>query len=318
MALFLTEDDVSGLLTMDIALEAVEEGFRQQAKGGATNSPRTRIGLPGGAFNFMSAAAPGLGFMGLKTYGIVGGGQTRFYLQLYSTENGQLAAIIEASRMGQIRTGAASGVATKYMARIDATTVGIIGAGYQARTQLEALCRVRRITTARVFSRTPERRQQFVEAMGPKLDTDVISVESAEACVSDADIVVTITGASSPVLSGQWLKPGTHVNAAGANHWMRREVDDETVRRAAVVVADDLEQARAECGDIIYPAERGVIHWQQVHNLWEIVVGAVPGRTNAEEITLFESQGLALEDIATGARVYQLAMERGVGVELPV
>lgn len=316
MTLFITENDVSKLLSMDIALEAVEDGLRHQAKGEATNSPRARIRLPNGTFNFMSAAEPTLGLMGVKTYGVIEHNEIHFYVQLYSTKTGKLMAIIEATRMGQIRTGAATGVATKYMARDNATKVGIIGSGYQAVTQLEAVCKVRNITEAMVFSRTPERRQQFVDAIKPKLGINITSVESAEACVNEADIVITITPASKPVLNGHWLKPGTHINAAGGNHWMRREVDDETVRRASVIVVDDLEQAKLECGDLIYPIENGIIRWQQTHNICDLVAGTIPGRTNDKEITLFESQGLALEDISTGALIYQKARDEGIGMEI--
>lgn len=318
MAIFLTEADVDQLLTMDIALEAIEEGFRHQAAGAADNSPRSRLRIEGGFFNFMAASAPGMGVMGQKAYAAVRGGLSHFYVQLYSSDDGELLAVFEASDMGKVRTGAASGVATKYMASPDARTVGIIGSGYQARTQLEAVCRVRDITSARVFSRKPERRQKFADQMSAGLGIDVTAVENAEECVTDADIVVTITTSVAPVLEGGWLNPGTHVNAAGANHWMRREIDDETVRRAGTIVADDVEQAKIECGDLMQPIERGLLRWDDVHDLHEIVSGAAPGRTDAEEITMFASQGMALEDIAVGERLYKLAKEQGVGTELPL
>ena len=316
MALFLTEDDVAGLLTMDMALEAVEEVFRLQAEGKATNSPRSRLRLPSGVFNLMSAAAPGLGVMGLKAYAVTRGNPTRFHVQLSSTETGELLAIMEASTLGQVRTGAASGVATKYMAREDASTVGIIGAGYQARSQLEAVCGVRDISAAKVYSRTSERRETFAAEMSERLGIAVSAVDSAASCVGDSDVVITITSSSRPVLNGEWLTPGTHINASGANHWMRTELDGEAVKRASVVVTDDVEQAKLECGDLIYPVERGIIRWEQVRNLSEVIAGRATGRNAADDITLFESQGLALEDIATGIRVYELAVERGVGQEL--
>jgi alanine dehydrogenase len=317
LALFLTEKDVSSLLTMDMALDVVEEAFRLQAEGKATNNPRSRMRLPGGAFHFMAAAAPGLGVMGLKAYAISQNAQPRFYVHLSSADTGELLAIIEASRLGQVRTGAASGVATRHMARKDASTVGIIGCGYQAHTQLEAVCRVREIRAARVFSRTPEHRERFASEMSVRLGIAVTAVDSAEVCVRGSEIVITVTSSSTPVLSGEWLSPGAHVNAVGANHWLRRELDDEAVRRANVVVADDIEQAKIECGDLIYPIERGILRWEQVHSLSDVVAGRAMGRANEGDITLFESQGLALEDIAVGIRVYRLARERGIGRELP-
>jgi ornithine cyclodeaminase/alanine dehydrogenase-like protein (mu-crystallin family) len=318
VALYLTEQDVEKLLTMDIALEAVEEAFRLQAEGKATNSPRSRLPLPEGAFNLMSAAAPGLGVMGGKAYAVAGNRPTRSHVQLYSIQDGSLLALIEAGRLGQLRTGASSGVATKYMAQPDAATVGVIGAGYQACAQLEAVCRVRNIRRVKVFSRTPDRRERFAAEMKPTLNVEVSAVTSAEDCVRGSDIVITISNSSRPILSGGWLAPGTHINAAGANHRMRRELDDEAVGRADVIVVDDVEQAKIECGDLIYPVERGIIRWEQVRNLCELIAGRVSGRLGANDVTLFESQGLALGDIAAGVRVYQLARQRGLGRELPL
>jgi alanine dehydrogenase len=318
MGLHLTEKDIGSILTMDMALEAVEEGFRMLAEGRATNSPRSRMPLPDGVFNFMTAASAGLGVMGLKAYAVTRGNPAKFYVQLSSTETGELLAFIEASGMGQVRTGAASGVATKYMTRQDASSVGIIGAGYQARTQLEAACRVREVRAARVFSRTPGRRERFASEMSGRLGIEVKAAESAEECVRDADIVITITSASQPVLMGEWLKPGTHVNAAGANSWLRRELDDEAIRRASIVVVDDVEQAKIECGDLLYPIERGIVRWEQVRSLSEVIAGRAPGRTSDGDITLFESQGIALEDIAVAVRVYHAARERSLGRKLGI
>jgi ornithine cyclodeaminase/alanine dehydrogenase len=317
LAIFLTEKDVNEILTMQMAIDATEDCFKALAAGKATNSPRSRLPLPGGVFNFMSAAAPGMGVLGLKAYAVTRGNPVKFYVQISSAETGELLSIMEASDMGQIRTGAASGVATKYMARQDASSVGIIGSGYQAQTQLEAVCAVRNIRTARVFSRTPERREKFASEMSDKLGIEVKAVEDAESCVKDADVVITITSASRPVLNGEWLTPGTHINAAGANHWMRRELDGEAIARSSIIVTDDVEQAKIECGDLIYPVEFGTIRWEQVRNLSDVVAGVLPGRTSDDDITLFESQGLALEDIATGIRIHEAAKERGIGIELP-
>ena len=317
MALLLTEEDVTDLLTMDAALDAVENAFRLQANGRATNSPRSRLKLPFGSFNLMTATSAGLGVMGLKAYGATQGNAARFYVQLSSTETGELLALIEASTLGRLRTGAASGVATRHMARQDASTLGVIGTGRQARTQIEAVCRVRDVGLIKVFSRNPERRESFAAETRQTLGVSASAVDSAEACVRDSDIVVAITNSFTPVLSGEWLSPGAHVNAAGANHWMRRELDDEAVSRSSVIVVDDVEQAKIECGDLIYPVERGLVRWERVQSLSELIAGRAPGRASEEEITLFESQGIALEDIAVGMRVYQLAKEKSAGKELP-
>jgi len=307
---------VKSLLTIDIALEAVEEGFRQIAQGSATNSPRTRTRLPNGALNIMSAAAPGLDIMGLKTYGVLNGNLVKFYVYLYNTATGNLMALIEASEMGRVRTGAASGVATKYLARKDASSIGILGAGFQAPTQLEAVCRVRNIKSAKVFNRTRAKGIKFASESSSKLGIDITPVNSPEECVRDSDIVITITSSSDPIVLGEWLKPGAHINAAGSNHHKRREIDQETVIRADVVTTDDVDQAKTECGDLIKPIQQGVIGWENVDELSDILVGKSVGRMSDTDITLFESQGVALEDIVVGARLYQLAREKGVGLEI--
>lgn len=316
MALYLTEDDVSEVLTMDIALEAVEEGFAHLARGTAFNFPRHRLPNGRGSFNFMAATAPELGVTGMKTYG-AGPGRSRFFVYLYHTDTGDLVALIEASGMGQVRTGAASGIATKYMARQDASTVGMIGSGYQASTQLEAVCRVRRIASAKIYSRTRENRERLASVMERRLEIEVRPVESARECVEGSNIVNVITTAAKPVLLGEWLGPGAHVNAAGNNHWMKQEIDYEAVRRSNVIVADDVDGARIECGDLIYPIDRGITTWNHVRNLSDIVAGRIEGRIAEDDITLFESQGLAIKDIAVGIRVYEMAVKRGLGRALP-
>ena len=318
MALFLTEDNVRELLTMDAAIEAVEDGLSALAAGQAENSSRVRLSIPKGSSSVMGAVAPGMGVMGLKTYGVVEGYPSRMYVLISSTETGHLLAVLEASTMGEIRTGAASGVAAKYMAREDATSVGILGSGKYAPDQLEAVCRVRDIRTAKVFSRRPGPREKFAADMSEKLGIPVTPVDSAEACVRDSDVVIAITSSPTAVLLGEWLDEGTHINAAGAMRAERRELDDEAIRRCNILVADDVEQAKGECGDLIFPIENGVTEWDQVRNLSEIVDGSAPRRNNASDITLFESQGMALEDIVAGIKVYQLATEQGVGIEMPI
>ena len=321
MSIYLTESEVESLLTMEMALEAVECVFLERGEGRATNRPRYRLPFGGGSLQVMSAAAPGLGVAGLKVYSAMRGGST-FHVHLYDRDRwppgyDRHGEAIEANQLGRVRTGAASGIATKYMARRDASTVGVIGCGYQASTQLQAVCAVREIAAVKAFSPTPERRESFASEMTAALDVPVVPVASAEEAAVEADVVVTITSASRPVLEGKWLRPGTHINAAGGNHWMRRELDEVAVRRADVLVVDDLEQAKIECGDIISPVERGVIRWEQVAELSDVVTGKVPGRQSDEQITLFESDGVALEDIATGLRLYELARQKGVGSALP-
>ncbi|MBI2888081.1 MAG: ornithine cyclodeaminase family protein [Chloroflexi bacterium] len=315
MTLFLREADVQQLLTMEEALVAIEESFRLQGLGQAVNRPRQRLRTGDSVLMIMPAViGGGVKVAGWKSYGSAAGGHMRVFL--FSTD-GEFQAIIEGNRLGQMRTGAASGVATKYLARAGAATVGIYGSGFQARTQLEAVCAVRPVRSAKVYSRSPEKRSAFASAMSQRLGVEVSPVERPEEAARGCDIVITITNAAEPVLQGQWLEPGTHVNAAGGNSLLRAELDPEAVGRAAVITADAVDQARLECADLLRAVERGVINWEQVEELGKVVCGHRRGRTAEDQITLFESHGLALWDVAAAAAVYRRARESGVGVELP-
>ncbi len=316
MALFLSEKEVAELLPMKDCISALEEAFRQEALGEAENRPRTRLMMPKGSLQIMPATYLGQKAFGYKAYTVFPGG-VRFLVMLHDSETGQLLSIMEAGTLGQIRTGAASGLATKYMANQSASVAGIIGSGYQAQTQLEAICAVRPIKQARVYSRTPEKREAFAKEMSKRLGIAVQPVSSAEECVRGADVIVTITNSRDPLFKAEWLTEGTHINAAGSNHWMRREIDADVVQRAELIVVDDLVQAKTECGDLIWPVERGLLRWEGVHELKEVVKGHVPGRPSDKAITLFESQGVALEDVAAATMVYRRAKEKGKGRELP-
>jgi len=317
VALLLTEQEVARLLPMAVALEAVEEAFRWQGQGKVVNRPRVRLKVPGGLLHVMPAAAPEAGVMGLKAYATTRGG-AKFVFLLFSADSGELLAVMEADRLGQIRTGAASGVATKYLARPDAQTVGIYGTGWQARSQLEAVSAVRKIREVRAYGRDPERRQAFAREMAERFGVPVVPVEQPEEAARGASILVTITNSRTPVLRGAWIEPGAHVNAAGSNALERAELDVEAVRRAALIVVDSLEQARLECGDLVAPIEQGATRWEAIHELGEVVAGSHPGRPSPEAITLFESQGLAMEDVAVAVRVWERARAEGAGQALPI
>ena len=318
MALFLNEQDVVQLLPMNECIETLERAFAHAGEGQVDNKPRSRIRMPGGFFHFMAAADGGQGVFGYKAYpSFAGPGGAKMMVMLYDYQTGQLLACLEAGRLGQIRTGAASGLATRYMARCAASTVAVIGSGFQARTQLEAVCAVREIKEARVFSRRQERRDEFAQRSSERLGVNVRPVDSAQECVEGADVVITITSARDPVALGEWLAPGAHVNAAGGNHWQRREIDEAAVLRSEVIVVDDLEQAKIECGDLMWPEARGTFRWDMARQLQDVVAGRVPGRLSQDGVTLFESMGVALEDIAAADLVYRKAKEQGIGQELP-
>ena len=313
MALLLKEGEVRALLTMPMALEAVEEAFQRQAASQAIVQPRRRLEAPEKAFlHYMAAADTVSGYMGMKIYTSVRGA-LRFLVLLYSAQNGQLLALLEADYVGQMRTGAASGIATKYMARADARTVGIVGTGLQARTQLEAISAVRKIECIRAFGRNPERRAEFCQEMSARLAVPVTPAGTAEEAVRGADIVVSATTSSRPVVQGAWLAPGMHINAIGANFPQKRELDDEAVRRAAILAVDSVEQSKMEAGDLIQSFAGDDARWSGVRELAEIVAGKTLGRTSSQEITLFKSNGIAIWDVAVAARVYRIAEERQLG-----
>jgi ornithine cyclodeaminase len=315
MALFLDEPQVTDILTMEMAIAEVEEALKQQGLGTAINNPRTRVRLPSGQLHMMGAALPTRGVIGYKAYTAFKG-QVRFHVTLYSADTGELLALLQADRLGQMRTGAASGVATKYMARADARSVGIFGTGWQARTQLEAVCAVRNIQSIKAYGRDAKRRQMFCTEMSQQLGVPVEPAATPEGVVRGLDVVITSTNARDPLFDGNWLEPGTHVNAIGSNALIRREIDDTTVRRSALIVVDSKEQARIECGDLLGPLERGLIHWEQIHELGDVVAAYIPGRRQASDITLFESHGLAIWDLAVGMAVYDAAKAKGIGREM--
>jgi len=315
VALFLREADVAALVGMDDVIDVVERGFREYGAGRAVNRPRQRVAVDGGTLNVMAAGLPAWGVFGLKSYAVTRDGR-RFVSLLYSAESGQLLAMMEAEGLGRLRTGAASGVATRYLAREDAGTVGILGTGAQARTQLQAIARVRPVALVKAYSRTTARREAFADDMVQELGAEVVAVDSPEEAVAEVDIIVTITPTRDPVLRGAWLRPGVHINAAGSNAAGRRELDEEAVGRAARVVVDARDQAMVEAGDLLAPIRAGRLSWEQVEELGPIVAGTAPGRRSNEEITLFESQGIALEDVATMSLIYTRARDARRGEEI--
>jgi alanine dehydrogenase len=315
MALLLTEQEVLDLFPMERALERVEASFRAQHGGQTANRSRERIFLPHLSLHYMAAAIPEENILGMKVYTVTRGA-FRFIVLLFDAEGGDLLALIEADHLGRIRTGAASGVATKFMARGDAAHVGLIGTGRQARTQLEAVAAVRKLAQVKVFSRSDEHRREFSRKMSEKLGREVEPAANAEAAARFGEIVITATNASQPVVQGDWLRPGTHLNVIGANMAKRCEVDECTLERAGTIAVDSLEQAKKEAGDLIQGLNGQTRSWDDVVELHEIVCGDRPGRKSAEEITLFKSCGIALWDVAAAGYIYRQALEQGKGKEV--
>jgi ornithine cyclodeaminase/alanine dehydrogenase-like protein (mu-crystallin family) len=315
MAILLREADVEKLATMSMAIEAIEQAFRFQGEQKADTAPRRRCRMDQGLLHVMSASLPKLGYAGLKSYTSVAG-VNRFMVLLYKGD-GQMVALIEADNLGRLRTGAATAVATKYMARQESSRLGVFGTGLQARFQVQAICAVRPIKTVLAFSRNAENRDKFCKEMSAATGIDVHPASIPEEAVKEVDIVVTATTSKEPVFKGEWLPEGTHINAIGANFLSRQEIDVEAVKKSACVVVDSCEQAQLESGDLARAADAEAFYWEDARELGLVVVGEFPGREDAREITLFESQGVALEDVALAARIYEQALKAGVGEPLP-
>ncbi len=288
------------------AIAAVERMFGELGRQEARNQPRQRVRAGGRMLHTMSAASAGLGLLGLKSYS-TGRDGARFLVVLFEAASGEPVAVMEADALGRIRTGAATAVAARHLAPEGASTLGILGCGYQARSQLLALAEVRPLREAQVFCRNPDARRAFAREMTERIGIPVLPAPSAEHAVRGKEMVVTITSARQPVALGAWIEPGAFVAAAGANSLGRRELDAEAVRAAGRIVVDDREQARIECGDLDQVIRTGELHWDRVETLGEVVAAGKPPPAAGGEGALFESQGIAAEDIAAAAVV----LERG-------
>lgn len=313
--LYLTETDVRELLDMEICIDVVEEAFRQLASGGAMNVPRARAHAEGVYLHTMSAVAAYLGYAGWKAYTTTPHG-AKFHIGLYSIGSGDLVALVEANYLGQLRTGAASAVATECMARPDAKVVGLFGSGRQARTQLKGVCSVRKIELVEVYSRDEERCNQFADLMSEWCNTKVVPSRNPDEVAGEKDIVICATSARTPLFDGRVLDEGTHLNVVGSNFLNRAEIDATAVHRADTIVCDSIEQCRLEAGDFVQALEDGAVEWSNMHDLAEVVAGRETGRKTAECITLFKSVGLAIEDVAVAAKLVELAEKEGLGRRL--
>jgi alanine dehydrogenase len=300
MPAYLTEADVARLLTPAEAAGAVEASFARLARGEVDNPPRVRLPIPDGQFAVMPCVDRGLGLAGLKTFAWTPGG-TPFLVVLMTISEPEIVAVLEADTLGQLRTAAASAVAAKHLARAGASTLGVIGCGRQAASHVAAL-RAQLLSVERVvvYCRETTARDAFCREHGCE---PARTAEDAAVC----DVVVTATTSLTPVLQGEWLRNGALVVAVGANDPGARELDDAALGRMARVYVDSRAQAREEAGDLIGPAERGLVRWSDLRELQDVVVGAAPGRLDDDDILLFKSSGLAAWDLAVAARVVALA-----------
>ena len=309
MPVYLTEAEVAELLSPADAVVAVEECFPRLAAGEVENVPRQRTRFEGGYLAVMWAVDRDLGLAGLKTYA-AGHEGASFVVLLFETETTEPVAVIEADKLGQLRTGAASGVAARYLAREGASSLGVIGCGWQARSQVACIREaLPSLQTVVAYCRNDERLAAFCKEVGAEPG------ESHRDAASQ-DVVVTVTTSRDPVLRGEWLQPGALVCAVGANDPRRRELDNVVLERAAFVCCDSVENAKRESGDLIEPVEAGVLDWLEVHELQEVVAGELPGRQADDDVVVFKSNGIAAWDVAVAAVAVERARERGVGREV--
>jgi len=316
MPLFLDESDVRQLLTMPLALEAVEEAHRELSSAKAIDIPRQRTRLPQTALHILQGALPGRDAIGYKAYTSNRSG-VRFLVHVFSAASGSLRVVLEADLLGMMRTGAASGVATRCLSRPESEILGLFGSGWQAEGHVEAIAAVRPLRRVKVFARNAERLAAFCSKMSERLKIDVVPATSAEETVRGSDIVSTVTTAVTPLFDAAWLSPGTHINGAGSNSIIRREIGEDVFKLCRPIVVDSVETALKEAGDLLPLLEKGRLNERQMVELGDVLLGRHPGRTTPDQITVFESQGMAIQDISLAVRLEALARERGLGVELP-
>jgi ornithine cyclodeaminase/alanine dehydrogenase-like protein (mu-crystallin family) len=307
--LYLKEEEIAQLVTVAETIDILDRVFRDQAAGSALNNPRNRLRMPGTTLHFMAGAVPEC--FGYKMY-TSAAGRLQFFFFLFA-ENTDLLAIMEANTLGQIRTGAASGLATRILANPDASDAVMFGAGWQAETQLLAIDAVRNLKRVWVMNRDAQRREAFIKKMQPQVKAKLETATSPEEAVRSSQIVTTITSTKEPVVLGRWLQPGVHINAAGGNMLLRREIDDEAVLRSTRVIVDSIEQSKLEAGEFVGVIESGRRHWDDFIEMRDVVAGFKPGRASSSDITLFKSLGLAIEDVAIGKVVYERAVKQGLG-----
>ncbi len=317
MARFLTEQDVKQVLTVEMAIEAVESAHRDLSLGQAIDTPRARSRLPQTALHILHGGLPAQGVLGYKAYTSNRSGN-RFLVYLFDAATGRMKAAIEADYLGMIRTGAASGVAAKWLARPDATVAGVFGSGWQAEGHVRAICEALPLERVKVCGRKADKLADFCARMSETTGVEIVPCASPEETVRGSDLLGTVTTAAQPLFDAEWLEEGCHVNAAGSNALIRQELSEQAIRRCGLIAVDSVPTALAEAGDLLPLLEKGRLHPRQLVELGDVIIGRHGGRRDAAELTLFESQGMAIQDLAVALRVLAAAETRGLGSELPM
>jgi ornithine cyclodeaminase/alanine dehydrogenase-like protein (mu-crystallin family) len=312
--LLINEGEVLRLLTMDRAIVAVENAFRKLGLEEASNIPRARAVTDHAQIHLMGASHKTASAMGAKIYSTSRKNPAQFYVTLFDGKTGGLLSLLQADHLGRIRTGAASAVATKLLARPDAVTLGVLGAGRQAKTQIQAIARVRPLTVVKLWSRSMDRAAVLAaELVSEGFQVPVEVQAKPQDAIRGMDILATATSASDPFVEADWLEPGQHINAIGSNYLGRAELQSKAVGRCDLIVVDHRDQAKIESGDLEKPLEDKLIHWAAIRDLGPLMVGRYPGRESASQITLFKSNGLGIQDVACAKVVHDLAVEQKLG-----
>ena len=316
MTLLISQDIIEQLYSVEQAIPLIEETFRMAGQGMTDNPPRFVMPLEEGFMRMGAAAIRDKKVMGFKLWANFGSGPSHSWNYLFSLVSGELLAILHAYSLGRFRTGATTAVAAKYLARSGASSIGLYGTGRLAESQLRAVAAVRPVKKVKAFSRAAKSREAFAEAASKSLAIEVTPAASAEETARDVDIVLTITNSHAPVVFAKWMtRPGL-VLAIGANQWYEREIDEELVRSAGLVVVDNKGQAKTESGDLLWAAAHGLLNWDRVRELGDIVAGNARLPDLERHTILFESHGVAIEDVAVSADVYELARAKGLGREV--
>lgn len=314
MTLLIRHEEVVSSTSMADAIVAMESAFLEEGNGGVTLPARINVKAGKGWLRVGPVVLEHSGWMGFKAMNLVPGQGVRYQVHLYRIETGELLAIMDAQHLTTLRTGATSAVATRRLARKGPATIALIGAGAEARAQLEAMQALGIVRQVRVYSRTPTSREALATDFRAQYGMDMKVVDSGREAVEGSDIVLAAVKSSETVLFGEWLKPGMHVNSVGTARRDQREIDPEVFSRSEVIVVDTREGVFGEAGDAV--AAKDVVKPEDVYELCALVSGKAPMRSNDEQITLFKSVGTGVQDIALAAVVYQNALKAGLGISI--
>ena len=317
LSLFLSEKDIASLLSMGEAIQAIEYALEELGENNAQNKTRERVSLSETTLNTMSASLLSYDIAGAKNYTFTTASNTGpvAYFLLFSGK-GELLSIMEANELGRIRTGATTGIATKYLAPKKAKNAALLGTGFQAETQLEAMCEVKNLEYINIWSRKNSSLYMFCDKMQPKIKATLKPIENIKETIDKVSIITTSTSSPSPILHGDYIDNGTHINAIGSNRAKERELDKIAIDKASCIIVDSINQAKKESGDLILANNKQKTIWNRTYNLSDLITSKIKGRVHDDEITLFKSNGLAIEDLAVAYLAYNKALKLNIGTAI--